>query len=476
MWRSLCIGLAAAVTFFLVGYDTFSVPAQTQLERGRAVYNFRCYFCHGYAGDARTLAARFLRPAPRDFTTGGLNAARIEQALREGRAGTAMKSFVGVIDDDDIRAVASFVAHEFVRGKASNTSYHTVANGWPDHGRFAQAFPFATGDIALDAPAGSLTAAQLSGRALFMQTCISCHDQSRVDDAGPAWSARPVSYPRLDFVPGQPNTPPTVDAVSSASVYARHEVVPQVQGLTLPQQRGQRLFQSNCSFCHGGDGTGMNWIGQFMEPKARDLTTYTAVTMPPALLKQRIREGLPGTSMPAWQHVLKPAEIDAVADYVVRVFFQRPAQPDLVAAAPGEPSPAPGFLLPRLDDATRTFSPAQMRGRVWVLNLWASWCQPCREEHPLWVELARRGQVALVGLNHRDDARDAQEWLLRWGDPYALTAHDRSGQVAARLNLQGVPASIVIDAQGLVRHVHRGPVTRRVWVEELQPLIRRLQG
>jgi cytochrome c oxidase cbb3-type subunit 3 len=112
-----------------------------------------------------------------------------------------------------------------------------------------------------------------------------------------------------------------VDAVSSASVYAKHEVVPRVQGLNAQQQRGQTLFQANCSFCHGADGTGKNWIGQFMEPKARDLTQYTATRMPGPVLRLRIREGLPGTSMPAWQHVLQPAEVEAVAAYVERVFF-----------------------------------------------------------------------------------------------------------------------------------------------------------
>jgi cytochrome c oxidase cbb3-type subunit 3 len=143
-----------------------------------------------------------------------------------------------------------------------------------------------------------------------------------VADEGPAWSARPVSFPRMGFTPGQPNTPP-VDAVSSASVYAKHEVVPRVAGLTPLQQRGEALFQANCAFCHGADGSGKNWIGQFMQPKARDLTQYTPQSMPPTRLVQVVRDGLEGTSMPAWKHVLVPAEIDAVAAYVTRVMFRR---------------------------------------------------------------------------------------------------------------------------------------------------------
>jgi cytochrome c oxidase cbb3-type subunit 3 len=139
----------------------------------------------------------------------------------------------------------------------------------------------------------------------------------------------------MGFEPGQPNTPP-VDAVSSASVYAKHEVVPRVVGLNAQQRRGEALFQANCAFCHGGDGTGKNWIGQFMEPKARDLTAYSAQAMPPQRLRQVIREGLPGSSMPAWQAVLKPAEIDAVGAYVERVLF-RPAPDNAHARAAPPP-------------------------------------------------------------------------------------------------------------------------------------------
>lgn len=335
MWRSLITGVAAALLFLRMGYDTFrpvaasrpeggsgpDAAADTLHERGRAVYNFRCYFCHGYAGDAKTLASTYLKPPPRDFTSTSLGAAQVAAVVQEGRGGTAMKSFAAVLSRDEIEAVAAFVAREFVQDKAPNTRYHTAGNGWPDHERHRVAFPFARGDVALDTPLEDLDEQQRAGRRLFLNACVSCHDRARVVDEGPAWSARPLSFPRMGFEPGQPNTPP-VDKVSGASVYAKHEVVPRVSGLSRQQQRGEALFQANCSFCHGGDGTGKNWIGQFMEPKARDLTQYTAQSMPPVLLKRRIREGLPGTSMPAWQHVLKPAEVDDIAAYVTRVFMQ----------------------------------------------------------------------------------------------------------------------------------------------------------
>jgi cytochrome c oxidase cbb3-type subunit III len=317
------VAAAAGLALLYAGYDTFGAAgAAEQHERGRAVYNYRCYFCHGYSGDAKTLAATYMQPPPRDFTRAAhLDAAAIAKALRDGRPGTGMVSFAGILDDRDLKAVAAFVEREFVQQRAPNTAYHTAANGWPDHGRYAIAFPFAKGEIALDTPAEQLSAAQQAGRTLFVTTCISCHDRARVDDEGPAWSSRPLSYPRFGFSPGDPVAPP-VDAVSSASVYAKHEVPPRLPDLSPQQRAGEALFQANCAFCHGADGTGKNWIGQFMEPKARDLTQYSAQSMPDARLKHVLREGLPGTSMPAWKDVMAPAQIDAVAAYVGRAFFK----------------------------------------------------------------------------------------------------------------------------------------------------------
>lgn len=296
----------------------------TPHEAGRAVYNYRCYFCHGYSGDARTLAATYLDPRPRDFTRSTLSVQAIAAAVRDGRNGTAMKSFRGILREAEIEAVAAFVAREFVRDRAVNTAYHTEANGWPGHERHAAAFPFARGEIALDAPIESLSAGEQAGRRLFLATCISCHDRARVSDEGPAWSARPLSYPRMGFVPGQPNEPP-VDAVSSASVYARHEVPPSTAGLGPRERRGAALFQANCAFCHGADGSGRNWIGAFLEPHPRNLRDPAFMAgMTRERLSRAIAGGLPDTSMPAWRDVLKPAEIDAIVDYVARAFHPLP--------------------------------------------------------------------------------------------------------------------------------------------------------
>jgi cytochrome c oxidase cbb3-type subunit III len=312
-----------------------------QLELGRKVYNFRCYFCHGYSGDARTLAATYLDPPPRDFTRArstDLHHAAIEQAVRDGRPGTAMKSFRGILSDAEQRAVAAFVVDEFVARNARNTAYHTADNGWADHDRFRAAFPFATGAVYLDADAESLTPELVEGRRLFMATCVTCHDHARIADEGPAWSARPLSYPRFGFAPGEP---PKVDAVTGASPYAKHDVAPLIAGLTATERRGQKLYQDNCAFCHAADGTGANWIGRFMEPHARDLTSFAPETMSAPRLVDTIRNGLEGTSMPAWRNVLKAPEIDAIAAYVRRAFMRKPGGVQAPVSGAGNRGGAP---------------------------------------------------------------------------------------------------------------------------------------
>jgi cytochrome c biogenesis protein CcmG/thiol:disulfide interchange protein DsbE len=138
--------------------------------------------------------------------------------------------------------------------------------------------------------------------------------------------------------------------------------------------------------------------------------------------------------------------------------------------------PAPPFMLPRLDDPVRSLTAAELQGQVWVLNVWASWCAPCREEHPLLVALARQQQVPIYGLNYKDDPRNAQEWLLRLGDPYQASAVDRDGRASIDYGVYGVPESFVIDRAGVVRFKHIGPLTQEVWQRDLLPLIRQMQG
>ena len=181
--------------FFLACLASATTVADnsSEVERGRVIYNFRCYFCHGYSGDARTLAATYLVPRPRDFQSTDareLPLPRMMRSIREGVPGTSMKGFKGILTDAQIAEVAAFVSSEFLERRAANTRYHTVANGWPNHERYLPAFPFARGEIALDADDHSLSDSQRSGKALFLTTCITCHDRAKVDRPGPIWQAR----------------------------------------------------------------------------------------------------------------------------------------------------------------------------------------------------------------------------------------------------------------------------------------------
>jgi cytochrome c biogenesis protein CcmG/thiol:disulfide interchange protein DsbE len=133
--------------------------------------------------------------------------------------------------------------------------------------------------------------------------------------------------------------------------------------------------------------------------------------------------------------------------------------------------PAPGFSLPLLADPQKTLAAADLKGKAWVLNVWASWCAPCREEHPLVVEIARTAQVPVYGMNYKDDPRAAQEWLRKLGDPYVASVRDADGRAAIDWGVYGVPETFVIDRDGIVRYKHVGPLTREVWQSKMQPLL-----
>jgi cytochrome c biogenesis protein CcmG/thiol:disulfide interchange protein DsbE len=138
--------------------------------------------------------------------------------------------------------------------------------------------------------------------------------------------------------------------------------------------------------------------------------------------------------------------------------------------------PAPAFSLPTLDDAGKQLSRDDLLGQPWVLNVWASWCAPCRDEHPLVIELARRSNVAIVGLNYKDTRPAASKWLQQLGNPYRLTLFDGDGRVGIDFGVYGVPETFVVDRDGIIRFKHTGPLTAEVVRDRIEPLLKDLRA
>lgn len=136
--------------------------------------------------------------------------------------------------------------------------------------------------------------------------------------------------------------------------------------------------------------------------------------------------------------------------------------------------PAPAFSLPQLHEPGQTISVAQMRGKVWLLNVWASWCVACRQEHPVMIEFAKQNIIPVVGLNYKDQRKDGLEWLQQFGNPYQVSAFDEKGRVGIDFGVYGVPESFLIDKQGVIRFKQIGPITPEVINSKLMPLIAQL--
>jgi cytochrome c biogenesis protein CcmG/thiol:disulfide interchange protein DsbE len=134
--------------------------------------------------------------------------------------------------------------------------------------------------------------------------------------------------------------------------------------------------------------------------------------------------------------------------------------------------PAPLFELTRVEDETKTISNREFAGRPYVLNVWATWCLPCRQEHSALLEIAKRNEVPIVGLNWNDNREQAVRWLRALGDPYAVTAFDGEGRVAIDWGVYGAPETFLVDARGIVIHKFVTPMTMEVWEREFVPLLK----
>ena len=137
--------------------------------------------------------------------------------------------------------------------------------------------------------------------------------------------------------------------------------------------------------------------------------------------------------------------------------------------------PAPAFEVPQLSESTKIFSPASMRGQVWILNVWASWCVACRQEHPVLVELAKSQVAPIIGLNYKDKRDDGLAMLVKQGNPYLLSAFDADGRVGIDYGVYGVPETYIIDKEGLIRFKHIGPLTMEILNQKIYPLISELK-
>jgi len=138
--------------------------------------------------------------------------------------------------------------------------------------------------------------------------------------------------------------------------------------------------------------------------------------------------------------------------------------------------PVPEFELPPIEGREDGLSSADLRGGISIVNVWASWCVPCRTENPLLVELAESGTVPIYGINYKDNSEEALAFLEELGDPFTRIGADRSGRVAIDWGVYGLPETFVIDAEGRIAYKHVGPFDRQSLEEDILPVVRRLQA
>ena len=138
--------------------------------------------------------------------------------------------------------------------------------------------------------------------------------------------------------------------------------------------------------------------------------------------------------------------------------------------------PAPAFEAAVLARPDTTLRRQDMLGKVWMLNVWASWCVACREEHPVLVEFARRGVVPVYGLNYKDKREDGLRWLSKFGNPYTESLFDPQGRIGLDYGVYGVPETFVVDREGVIRYKHIGPITSEALADKIEPLLRKLNG
>ncbi|HEX6550014.1 MAG TPA: DsbE family thiol:disulfide interchange protein [Gammaproteobacteria bacterium] len=137
--------------------------------------------------------------------------------------------------------------------------------------------------------------------------------------------------------------------------------------------------------------------------------------------------------------------------------------------------PAPAFSLPRLRQSTQPITQDEFKGKVALLNVWATWCVACRDEHETLVQFAKQNIIPIYGLDYKDERQTALDWLAKEGDPYTAIAFDANGDVAINWGVYGAPETFLLDKQGIIRHKYIGPLTPAIIKNDLLPRIHRLE-
>ncbi len=176
--------------------------------------------------------------------------------------------------------------------------------------------------------------------------------------------------------------------------------------------------------------------------------------------------------MKALKFIIPLAIFFVLAGFLYRGLYLDPRE----VPSPLINKPAPAFELTRLDQPEQTIRRDDMLGKVWMLNVWASWCETCRDEHPYLVEFAKLKALPIYGLDYKDQREPAQQWLAERGNPYDASLFDAKGRVGIDFGVYGVPETFVIDKQGVIRFKQIGALTPQVLNDQVLPLVRKLNG
>jgi len=185
---------------------------------------------------------------------------------------------------------------------------------------------------------------------------------------------------------------------------------------------------------------------------------------------RRMRSRTNGSRMRALRFILPAAVFAVIAWFLLAGLDRNPR--DIPSPLIGKP--APDFSLPVTHDLARTWSPQSLRGKVWLLNVWGSWCAACQVEHPVLNDLARTGEIPIIGLAWKDMPENSIAWLRKLGNPYSVVVSDVQGRVGIDYGVYGAPETFLIDGAGIIRYKHVGPVTPELLQRKLLPLAREL--